>query len=200
MIFGLKKAPVQLVCLLNDDEKTPKSMIGQKMVPILEKAKGEFMPESLDIISYIDKQNGPAEVSWKTDKKLSAFLDKNSMLCYELAMPRWVKASLEEFQTKGAREYFQKKKETYIGPFEDCQKNTKKLVLEMEEELEELESLFSKKQKFFTGSLSVNDFHLFAFLRSLSIVKELSFPKKVKHYSREMSKMSNIPLHHSIVI
>ena len=35
MIFGLKAFPFKLMCLLNDDEKTPISMIGVKMLPIL---------------------------------------------------------------------------------------------------------------------------------------------------------------------
>lgn len=200
MIFGLKKQAVKLVCLLNDDEKTPKSMIGEKMVPILEKKPKDFMPESLDIISYIDKKKGPKKVLWKTNRKLSNWLDKNSTLCYELAMPRWVKAPLAEFKTKKARDYFQKKKEDYIGPFKDCLNNTPELIEEMTEELEVLSSMFEKNQKFFLETLSLNDFHLFPFLRSLSIVKGLSFPKKVKYYSQAMSKQVKIPLHHSIAL
>ena len=201
MIFRIKKTPVKLLCLLNDDEKTPQSMIGVKMVPILEFKKGCFMPESLDIVRYIDKREGTrAEVSWKTNKKLSLWLNKNSSLCYELAMPRWVKAPLDEFKTKKARDYFQTKKENYIGPFKDCWDNTKALIKEMTKELDQLESFFEKNQKFFSGNLSLNDFHLFAFLRSLSIVKGLPFPKKVKHYSEEMSEKTHIPLHHSIAL
>ena len=200
MIFGLKKVSLKLVCLLNDDEKTPVSMIGVKMVPILETQKGIFMPESLDIISYIDKQKNKPMVSWREDKKLSSWLSKNSTICYELAMPRWIKTPLEEFKTKEAQNYFQNKKEAYIGSFKDCLNNTKTLIKEMKQELKILESFFEKKQKFFGDSLSVNDFHLFAFLRSLSIVKDLSFPEKIKYYSEQMSENSNIPLHHSIAI
>lgn len=200
MIFGLKKVSVQLVCFSNDDEKTPKSMIGEKMVPILEKANGTFMPESLDIISYIDKQQGTEEVSWKNDRKLSAWLSKNSMLCYELAMPRWVQAPLDEFKSKKARDYFQKKKEDYIGSFKVNLNNTKKLAAKMEKELELLASMLNNKQKFFTGGLSINDFHLFSFLRSVSLVKAVSFSSKIKYYSKAMSEQSRVPLHHSISI
>ena len=200
MIFGFKKTPLELVNLLNDDEKSPISMIGVKMVPILEIKKGDFMPESLDIISYMDKQDGQAMVSWKEDQRLKVWLDKNSQLCYELAMPRWVKAPLDEFKTRKARSYFQKKKEAYIGPFKECLENTKALVGEMKKELESLENLFEEKQKFFSSSLSLNDFHLFAFLRSLSIVKDLIFPEKIKRYSEKISEKSKVPLHHSIAL
>lgn len=200
MIFGFKKVPVKLVSLLNDDEKTPISMIGVKMLPILELKKGKFMPESLDIISYIDNQDNSPKVSWRENKKLSNWLDKNSGLCYELAMPRWIKAPLDEFKSKKARNYFQKKKENYIGPFKEALNDTESLIEEMEEELERLESFFSQKQDFFKESLSINDFHLFAFLRSLSIVKGLVFPPKVRHYSRKISAKSKIPLHHSLAV
>lgn len=200
MIFGFKKIPIELVSLLNDDEKSPISMIGVKMVPILEIKEGNFMPESLDIVSYIDKQEGYSIVSWEEDKRLKAWLDKNSQLVYKLAMPRWVQAPLEEFKTQGARDYFQKKKEAYLGSFEKCLKETKELVEKMKEELEKLEALLKKEQSFFSESLSLNDFHLFAFLRSLSIVKGLTFPEKTKRYTEELSNKSQIPLHHSIAL
>ena len=200
MIFGLKKIPFHLRCLLNDDEKSPQSMIGVKMLPILEFKKGQFMPESLDIISYIDKHYGQPSISWKVDKKLSGWLDKNSFVCYKLAMPRWAQSPLDEFKTKKARDYFEKKKSAYIGPFQENLTNTKVFVKEMEEELKALESFFDCKQQFFKSQLSINDFHLFAFLRSLSIVKNLSFPPKLRRYSQTLSKRSKVPLHHSIAI
>ena len=110
MIFGFKKTAFELICLLNDDEKTPCSMIGAKMVPILEFKARNYMPESLDIISYIDKQKGKSLVSWKENKKLKNWLSKNSSLCYELAMPRWAQAPLEEFKTKKSKTILPKEK------------------------------------------------------------------------------------------
>ena len=199
MIFGLKKQPIQIKVLLNDDEKTPISMIGQKMVPILERAPGDFMPESLDIIEYVDRLKDP-EVSWKESDKLFDFLDDYQHLCYELAMPRWVRIEeLKEFKTKEARAYFQKKKEAYVGSFEKLLSDKSK-IKEMEEGLKELEGLLKEGQDTFFKTLSVNDFHLFAFLRSLSVVKGLKFPKKVKKYMAQMSKMSKVPLHDHLAL
>lgn len=193
MIFGLKKHPIKIEVLLNDDEKTPISMIGQKMVPILERSPGDFMPESLDIIEYVDRLKDP-ELSWKESDKLLDFLDDNQHLCYELAMPRWVKMKLKEFKTKEARNYFQKKKEAYVGSFEKLLKDKSK-IKDMEESLKDLEGLLKEGQFTFLKTLSVNDFHLFAFLRALSVVKGLKFPLKVKKYMEKMSKMSKVPLH-----
>lgn len=58
MIFGLKNIPVELIVLLNDDELTPTRMIGQKMAPILQKDDSRYMPESMDIVHYVDKLDG----------------------------------------------------------------------------------------------------------------------------------------------
>jgi len=58
MIFGLKNKPVELVVMLNDDEETPKRLIGQKMAPILQKQDGSAMPESMEIVHYVDQQDG----------------------------------------------------------------------------------------------------------------------------------------------
>ena len=198
MIFGFKKKPVKLVCLLNDDEKSPVSMIGVKMVPILETKKGAFMPESMDIVSYIDKLDNSPSIQWEEDKSLAGWLSKNSLICYQLAMPRWLNAPLKEFQTKKARDYFQNKKEAYIGSFKAQLDKSENLIAQMSKQLQELEKYFKENQKFFKSKLSENDFHLFAFLRSLSIVKGLSFPEKTQRYAERLSRLSNIPLHYSI--
>ncbi|VEA74095.1 Glutaredoxin-2 [Serratia rubidaea] len=58
MIFGLQGKPVRLVTLLNDDEITPTTMIGKKMAPILQKDDGSYLPESMDIVHYIDRLDG----------------------------------------------------------------------------------------------------------------------------------------------
>ena len=200
MIFGLKNQPVEIKPLLNDDEKTPYSMIGLKMVPILEYESKQFMPESIDIINFIDKKHPPRQVQNSENSKLLDWISKNNGTCYQLAMPRWVKAPLEEFKTQSARDYFESKKTAYIGSFKDCLKESPALIDKMEEELELLESFFEKQHSFFENQLSLNDFHLFAFLRSLSLVKGLAFPKKVNFYMKEMSKASQVPLHTDIAL
>ena len=202
MIFGLKNIDFELVCVLNDDYDTPMSMIGQKMLPILETAKDKYMAESLDIINYIDNLDKKPIVKKTTNKKLSTWLSSNSTVCYELAMPRWVKANppLEEFKTQDAIDYFTKKKESYIGPFKEKLNESASLIEETEEELHILESLFEQKSKFINKTLSIDDFHLFAFLRSLSIVKGLNFPGNVKYYMENMSKQSGVPLHTDIAL
>ena len=44
--------------LANDDEATPIGLVGKKVVPILVKEDGTAMPESLDIVHYVDEYFG----------------------------------------------------------------------------------------------------------------------------------------------
>ncbi len=200
MIFGFKKIPVQLKILTDDDVKTPTSMIGVKMTPILEIETDKFMPESLDIISYIDKKYPPNIVSWDEDKNLSLWFQKAGYSHYYLAVPRWVQSPIEEFKTESSRSFFQKRMESKLGSFSELLKNTKELKTGMEKLLLELESLFQEDKDFFKDSLSINDFHLFPLLRSLTIVKNFRFPKKVETYMNKIAKDSKVPLHTSIAL
>ena len=116
MIFGITHTPVNVEYLLSDDEKTPTRFIGKKMAPILQKDNGAYLPESLDIIAYIDKQFGSEPLMPGGDERiqnLEATARKEFM--YGLAMPRWVKLDppLPEFATESARNYFIKKKTDY---------------------------------------------------------------------------------------
>lgn len=198
MIFGLKKQAVKLKTLLNDDEKNPIDMIDVKMVPILEYESGKFMPESMDIVDFIDKKYPPRELSASEDSDLLNWLSHNSFLNYKLAMPRWVQSPLEEFKTPQARAYFEKKKTAYIGSFKDCLAESPALTSQMEKELQTLEDLLKENFAFFEEKLSFNDFELFPFLRSLSVVKGLNFPLKTKNYMESLSKATQIPLHFNI--
>ena len=195
MIFGLKKIKVKIVPLPYDDEKTPKKMIGQKMLPILEVEK-EYMPESLDIIKYIDQNFGSAPiVKWRECKRLNKWFDGNEFLHYYLAMPRWTKSRLPEFKTAKSKRYFQQKKEASLGSFKEALDDSEDLINQIQSRLEKLEKLFGATGSYFKKDLSVNDFHLFAYLRMLSVVKGIKFPPKTKKYLTKMSKKTGIDLH-----
>ena len=195
MIFGLKKVPFQLLTLLNDDEDTPIKMIGKKMVPILEIEPGQFMPESMDIVQFIDKKFPPLFVVKKEDPSLLEILDQARTAYYSLVMPRWTHSSMEEFKTPSARQYFQKKKENMIGPFSTALENTESFKMEITKILQEIEKKMKEEHPWYLGNkASFNDFHLFAFLRSLTIVKGLSFPPKLNRYAKDCADKSQIPL------
>ncbi len=199
MIFGLKKIPVQLITLLNDDEATPTKLVGKKVVPILVKDNGEAMPESLDIVHYIDKHygNAPILTGQKDDPALLAWIEASRDYTRRLCMPRWVDAPLAEYQSESARLYFIKKKEENIGSFQENLKLSRHLIATASEHLRKLEPLVKSPQAIH-GTLSEDDILLFPILRSLTIVAGLRFPDKVDTYVRRMSEITGIPLHLNI--
>ncbi len=198
MLFGLRQMPVALVTLQNDDEATPVRMIGQKMVPILQTQDGRYMPESMDIVRYVDQQVGGKPVlSSQTTDELGQWLLQTREYLYKLAMPRWVQSPLEEFATQGARDYFTHKKEAMIGRFADALAESAALIAKAEEHMQALEPMI-QSERAVHGVLSEDDIHLFAVLRSLSIVKGVCYPAGVEAYRRQMSELSAVPLHDAL--
>jgi glutaredoxin 2 len=196
MIFGLKAVDFELISLLNDDEKTPISMIGKKMVPILEYNNSKYMAESLDIVKYIDENFGGDPLLNETrNNELANWLQESREYVYKLAMPRWPKIGLEEFETKGAIEYFTNKKEAMIGSFDEKLAESDKLIQKANKHLLELENIIDSKDYAISSGLSYGDIDLFPTLRSLSCVKGISFPEKVGLYSRNISNLSGIEMH-----
>lgn len=195
MILGLKDVPFELKILLNDDEENPIRMIGKKMVPILEKDNGEFMAESMDIVHYVDQNFGDEEmITPSKNDDLVDWVHSVGEVAYRLAMPRWVKVGLEEFKTQSAIEYFTKKKEAYIGPFEDAMANSSIYIEKANEKLQELDKLLHSENSA-EAKLSESDMHIFPVLRTLSVAKGVVFPTKVKNYMQNMSSSCKIELH-----
>ena len=88
MIFGLKNLPVELIVMLNDDEETPKRLIGQKIAPILQKEDGSCMPESLDIVRFVDKLDGEPLLTGKTNPAINDWLRNVNGYVNKLLLPR----------------------------------------------------------------------------------------------------------------
>lgn len=194
MIFGLKQLPFTLVMLLNDDEATPIRMIGQKMVPILEKPDGSFMPESMDIVRFVDALDAQPILAPGGDPALTQWLEESRRYVSPLAMPRWVDAPLEEFATESARQYFIRKKEAMKGPFASLRARTPELVKEANIHLKKLDAIVRNAEAVH-DVLSEDDIHLFATLRSLSIIEGMEYSIKIDDYRQGMSARSGVPLH-----
>ncbi len=199
MIFGFKNIPFELVTLLNDDEETPIRMIGAKMVPILEHAPNTYMPESMDIIRFVDASDHAPVLTGAQNDAIAAWLSESRDYVYKLAMPRWVEAPLEEFATPSAQAYFTRKKEAMIGAFDEQMARSADYIAQANAHLHALAPLITSPQAV-NGTLSDDDIHLFATLRSLSIVKGIDWPDTVDAYRHHIADASGIPLHDDIAI
>ncbi|ANJ99087.1 glutaredoxin 2 [Serratia plymuthica] len=193
MIFGLKNLPVRLVTLLSDDEATPISMIGKKMAPILQKDDGSYLPESMDIVRYVDNLDGRPLLTGKSNPAIADWLQRVGGYSAKLLLPRIANADFEEFATDSARQYFTHKKQASIGDFSEHLANSADLIAELETDLQALSSLIVTSDAV-NGSLSEDDIQLFPLLRSLSIVAGVTLPENVEAYRNRMAQLSDVPL------
>jgi glutaredoxin 2 len=193
MIFGLKNLPVRLVTLLSDDEITPISMIGKKMAPILQKDDGSYLPESMDIVHYVDNLDGKPLLTGKTNPAIAAWLQHTASYVNKLLLPRFANADFEEFATDNARRYFSDKKQAASGDFTVLLADSADLIAQLEEDLATLSPLIQSPEAV-NGTLSEDDIHLFPLLRSLSIVAGVALPDNVEAYRNRMAQRVDIPL------
>ncbi|MFP2505594.1 MULTISPECIES: glutaredoxin 2 [Buttiauxella] len=193
MIFGLKNIPVELVVLLNDDEATPTKMIGKKMAPILQKDDSRYLPESMDIVHYVDKLDGEPLLTGAANSAISDWLRHVNSYVQHLLLPRIAKAPFDEFATPAARAYFTQKKEAMIGSFADHLTHSPGLTKKISDDLRKLDKLIVQSNAV-NGELSDDDIHLFPLLRNLTLVAGIEWPSRVAAYRDNMAKQTQINL------
>lgn len=190
--FGMKNIPVDIVVLPNDDEVTPISMIGIKACPILQKADGSFMGESMDIVHYIDQLDGsPIFAESANREDLNTWLKSVNTLFKKLLYPRWITSSVGEFSTQSAIDYFVNKKTKELGSFSEALANSEVLIKELEEALLLLEPMITSEQHV-NEQLSVDDVDLFGRLRAITLIKGLTIPKDICAYIEYFSQVSQV--------
>lgn len=199
MIFGLKNLPIELVVMQNDDEETPKRLIGQKMAPILQKEDGSCMPESMDIVNFIDNKDREPLLTGKTNPAITTWLRQVNDYVNKLLLPRIAVAPFEEFATPQARAYFKNKKQASIGDFEELKQHSAGLIKKISDDLRQLDKLIVKPNAV-NGELSEDDIHLFPLLRSLSLVAGVEYPSRVAEYRDNMAKQTQVNLLSSVAI
>lgn len=192
MLLGFKHIDAELITLLNDDETTPISFVGAKLVPILQKQDESYMKESLDIVDYLDHLDAPILEMHKNPHlhELISQLDQSAFR--RLTSPRHVLLPLKEFATQSARDYFINKKSQALGDFNDCIKNTKADLAEIMPILTQIDVILATKD---FEVLSIDDIISFPFLRNLTVVKEIRFAPATLNYIHKIATKCNINLY-----
>jgi len=218
--MGLKNIKHNLVFLANDDVKTPTDLIGKKMAPIMQ--WGDLiMPESMDIINYVDQDErcGPtnyiAPATGRTD--LKAWQKGVRDLLRSLQRPRYVATGLlPEFQQLDARHAFIKnhqlpgyeKPEWKEKPMSEQLTEYAELmardpaddVEELNRQLVALDDILYSSEYCSEGGLSFDDVDLFSRLRSITIIDGVVWPEKLRKYMDHFSQMGDIPLYDEMAL
>lgn len=191
MIFGLKSLPLELSFVLEDDVTTPTKLVGRKTTPILEKADGSHMAESMDIVHYLDGQHGePLVTPVGESSPIKEWNDAAGRSILDLAIPRLASADFPEFATQEARAAFKARQTKNFGDFDELLGRSPALVLEVEGHLTELDTLLVGREQ-----VDADDFVLYPSLRMLSIVKGIKYPANVKRYMERMEQATGVDLH-----
>ncbi|GAB1438910.1 glutaredoxin 2 [Providencia sp.] len=190
MIFGLKKLAVEQIVLLDDDSETPTRMIGRKMLPILQKDDGSYLPESLDIVHYVDQLSEPKYASGQISPEIDHWFKAVSSVVYKLVTPRFTETDFPEISTEEARKAYIARASKSYGSLEELKKETHTLLIELEPQMSLLDEWLEARAEMFC----LDDFIIFPTLRSLSIVANLSFSTNIRNYMERVAKASNINL------
>jgi len=217
LAFGLKGIKHKLVFLANDDVATPTALVGKKIAPIFAWPEGGInaMPESLDIISLVDKDarfGSPGFFKPMSGRaELKAWQEKAKEVNSLAQRPRYMMSPiLPEFATADGREAFVTNHP--IPPYsKDEWKKTLSSVQRWEKYVEsyqvsltkideinanliELDKLVFSDECINPGGISLDDIDLWSRLRSLTLVKGVVLPPMLGAYMSNLSVKGDVPL------
>jgi len=215
MALGVKGIQHKLVFLGNDDVETPTTLVGRKIAPIWVDEDGPMM-ESLDIIKKMDPEGFFAPSSGRTG--LKAWQKSVQTLMRKLQRPRYVKVVLPEFMQKAGRDAFvanhqmppyekadwkgnpNMSLEAKYEKYEEAFAESAELVPQLNEKLKELEGMICCAECCTEGGLSYDDIDLWARLRSLTVIKGIEYPSKVRAYLDHFEAKGDVPLYDVMAI
>ncbi|MEB5748356.1 glutaredoxin 2 [Leclercia adecarboxylata] len=189
MIFGLKKVPFELGVIMEGDVETPTRMVGRKVVPILQKEEGAYMPESMDIVHYVDQLDGTPVIKGECDPLIEAWCKENTRTVFNLAIPRFTRADFQELSTPAAREAYTQREIKAFGDLEALLANSQACIDTLVDELAKIEPYLRARHP-----ISITDFYLFPVLNSLTIVKAFPYPDYLSGYLDHVATSCNVPL------
>ncbi len=190
MVANYRQVRHEKVYLLNDDEQTCLTLIGTKMVPILQFDDGSAMGESLDIVRELDRLGPPERPLMPGTEQPAAILaafEAAHLAISCLLFPRNIALDLPEFATTAARDYFRHKKEARIGrSFEQALQETARHQACVEQMLSSLPALPATME----GRLGLDDVLVYPTLRNLSMVRDLQMPGSIQAYLERIAALT----------
>jgi len=189
MIFGLKQVPFELGVIMEGDAETPTRMVGKKVVPILQKEEGVYMPESMDIVHYVDQLDGAPVITGECNPLIDAWCKENTRAVFNLAIPRFTRADFKELATPAAREAYTQREINAFGDLDTLMANSQTYIDTLVEALGKIEAYLQGRHP-----VSITDFYLFPILNSLTIVKGFPYTEALRGYLDHISSACNVPL------
>ena len=189
MALGFLGINYESVVLPYDDETTPLSLTGVKMLPIFKFDDSSPMNESLDIIKKLDINN-KLNNELSTDQEIDELLNRLGSNVHSLCMPYWIYTP--EFNDS-SRSYFQKKKELKRGPFYKLIQNKERFLKDLQKDLDKLETKL--KPYFENESFTIKDIMVASHIWGMYIFPEFQFSEKINNYLQSIKKLCHFEYH-----
>ncbi len=192
MTFGLLDKAYESKVLPYNDVKTPESLTGKKMLPILS-VNSKPMNESLEIMQLLDETNKlkiKETINDPSFPQFEALLSRLSNLVHPLAMPYWIWTP--EFD-EDSRNYFLIQKEKKRGPFKNLVHNRDTFISALDKEWRELEK--NLHPFFESDEFGLKDILLASHLWGLYVVPEFQFPEKIHGYLQSVKNICKFDYH-----
>ena len=193
------------------DVEGPTSLIGKKMLPVLEydeqggeggARKKSFLAESLTIIQLLD-QDGVIDRHQESElsrPELQDWLQRSKEISRQLVRPRMIKGvPIRDFATEEDVAYVKNKhaKQGFFD-YEDCENRSEELKKDMNVLLQEL-SGYLHSDKGITGeNFSMDDIFIFPDVRNLTVVDGLVWPENVWKWMENVSKPAGLGVYEGI--
>lgn len=184
MTAALKGLPLAETVVHDDDSATMAGLVGRRVIPILVKDDGEPMLESMDMVAYIEGLGAPV-LAGPQRPAIAEWAEAAVSKTAPLTMPRYPLLGLPEFATPAALANYTARKTRAFGDFAKLRANTPRLIDELVPHLDALDRLIESPSAV-NGQLSLNDVHVLPLLRAAAVVKDLSFPDRVRAYFETM--------------
>jgi glutaredoxin 2 len=213
-----------LYFLANDDVKTPTKLVGKKISPIFVWPEADVcMPESMDIVNLVDgdERLGPTGLIKPATGRgdLKAWQESVKDLLRGLQRPRYVATGLlPEFQQLEGRHAFIKNHEMPGYSKDEWKKGAMTMeeklqiyadfmakdpaadIEELNRKLVELDDIIFSEYHCSPGGISLDDIDLFARLRSITIIRDVDWPAKLRSYMNYLSELADIPLYDEMAL
>ena len=189
LVRGLKQLDIPVEVIMEGDADTPTRLVGKKVVPILRKADGSHMSESMDIVRYLDEAFPPRTITAAPVPAIDDWAARAFKPAITLAVPRFTRGDFAELATPQARAAYTERETRAFGDLQALLDSTDEQVAALQPLLDELEGIVPPPG----GAIGESDFLLFPILRSLSIVKAVRLGPKAQAWYDALHRTSGVP-------
>eukprot|EP00924_Labyrinthula_sp_SR-Ha-C_P000378 maker-scaffold_25-snap-gene-5.54-mRNA-1 protein AED:0.00 eAED:0.00 QI:104/1/1/1/1/1/2/121/234 len=199
LLLNLRSIPYKRVVYGYGDVEGVKSKFEKKVLPVLEyeeKGEKQILRESLDILKFVDGLDGDQKcLLAPSTGRFSSWLKKYGEPRRILTRPRIIQMPLKDWEEERDITYMKSKYESQGFSFEDAEKNTESAIKSVEEMLKELDVMLFSEQSVNSWGISMDDILLFPDLRSLTCVKNISWPEKTLKWINNLSSKAKVALY-----